>query len=184
MGPQMTAAVIENALALLGEAVVYHTDIELLIVGGAAGMITGLFPSTRTTSDCDVMLYMPAEAMVAVEVAAEEIAVQLGLSRDWLNSNVQLRLDALPDDWIRRRVLIGHWGRLRIFAASRVDLIAMKILAGRGRDIDDLRSLQLRSDDLPFLNNYLEKLPEKGTRPPEVAAAIELLAAWGRNIRD
>ncbi len=67
------------------------------------------------------MLYVPPEAMVAVEVAAQEIAVQLGLSPDWLNSNVQLRLDALPDDWMWRRVLIGHWGRLRIFAASRVD---------------------------------------------------------------
>jgi len=180
----MTAAVIENALALLGEAVVYHTDIELLIVGGAAGMITGLFPSTRTTSDCDVMLYMPAEAMVAVEVAAEEIAVQLGLSRDWLNSNVQLRLDALPDDWIRRRVLIGHWGRLRIFAASRVDLIAMKILAGRIRDVEDLRSLQLRTDDLAFLHSYLDGLPEKGTRPPEVKAAVSLLTLLKTTIRD
>lgn len=53
----------------------------------------------------------------------------------------------------------------------------MKILAGRGRDIDDLRSLQMRSHDLPFLNGYLELLPQKGTRAPQVAAAIELLAA-------
>lgn len=171
----MNTPAVERALEKLGERFSYHTEVELLLVGGAAGMLTGLLPPARTTTDCDVMAYVPEHAMAAVENAAEQVATELGLPATWLNSNVQLRRDALPDDWQTRRVLIGTWGQLRVFAVSRVDLIAMKVLAGRAQDLEDIRSMKPRPDDVEFVRRYLDGLPAKGTTPEQVAEAREVL---------
>lgn len=171
----MNATAVERAFEKLGERFSYHTEVELLLVGGAAGMLTGLLPPARTTTDCDVMAYVPEDAMGAVENAAEQVARELGLAATWLNSNVQLRRDALPDDWQTRRVWIGTWGQLRVFAVSRVDLIAMKVLAGRAQDLEDIRSMKLRPDDVEFVRRYLDGLPAKGTTPEQIAEAREVL---------
>ena len=171
----MNTGAVERALEKLGERFSYHTEVELLLVGGAAGMLTGLLPPGRTTTDCDVMAFVPEAAMGAVELAARQVAGELGLAATWLNSNVQLRRDALPDDWQRRRVWIGTWGQLRVFAVSRVDLIAMKVLAGRVQDLEDIRSMRPRSDDVEFVRRYLDGLPVKGTTPEQVDEAREVL---------
>lgn len=111
----------------------------------------------------------------AMEVFAAEVAAELGLAETWLNSDVQLRRDALPDGWETRRTLIGSWGQLRVFAVSRIDLIAMKVLAGRAQDLEDIRSMRLRRDDVEFVGRYLDGLPAKGTAPEQIAEARELL---------
>ena len=171
----MNASAVEQALSTLGKRFSHHTEVELLLVGGAAGMLTGLLPPARTTIDCDVMVYVPEDAMGAVESAALQVAGELGLGETWLNSNVQLRRDALPDDWETRRILIGTWGRLRVFAVSRIDLIAMKVLAGRPQDLEDIHSMKPRRDDVEFVRRYLDGLPAKGTMLNEIAEARELL---------
>jgi hypothetical protein len=175
-GP-MNTTVIELALQRLGETFIYHADVELLLVGGAAGMVTGVLPPSRTTTDCDVMVCAPARAMEAVERAAEVVAAEMGLSERWLNSDVQIRLDALPDGWESRRVLAGSWGRLRVWAASRVDLIAMKVLAGRAQDLEDLRVLRVRQDDVVFVRRYLDAVGLKGAAAEQIADAVELLTS-------
>lgn len=171
----MDTTAVEQALEKLGERFSYHTDVELLLVGGAAGMLTGLLPSARTTADCVVMAYLPEDAMAAVEMAAEQVSKELGLAPTWLNSNVQIRRDALPHGWLTRRLWIGTWGQLRVFAVSRIDLIAMKVLAGRAQDLEDIRSMKPRSDDIAFVRHYLDGLPVKGTTPAQIAEAREVL---------
>lgn len=173
----MNTSTVEHALRRLGEFLEYHTEIELLLVGGAAGMITGLFGRGHVTTDCDVMKYNPEEAMGAVEQAAELVGNELGLAPDWLNSHVQLRADALPDGWKKRQVLVGVFGKLRVSAASRPDLIAMKVLAGRDQDIGDLQELRIREDDVEFVRRYLDTLAAKGTAQEQIDGAYELLDA-------
>lgn len=178
----MNTTAVERALEKLGERFSYHTEVELLLVGGAAGMLTGLLPPARTTTDCDVMAYVPEDAMGAVEHAAEQVARELGLGANWLNSSVQLRRDALPDDWRKRRVWIGTWGRLNVYAVSRVDLIAMKVLAGRAQDLEDIMSMKPRADDVEFVKRYLDGLATKGTTADQIAEAREVLGSL--EIRD
>lgn len=153
----------------------YHCDIEILLVGGAAGMVTGVLAANRVTTDCDVMVYIPADAMATVELAAERVAEEMSLSRTWLNSDVQIRLDALPDGWEQRKIYVGMYGRLRVFAASRPDLIAMKVLAGRDQDIDDIQAMRIRRDDMEFVRGFLDSLSPKRTKPEQIEEARSLL---------
>lgn len=112
-----------------------------------------------------------------IEQAARAVATEMGLPEHWLNSDVQLRIDALHSDWRQRRVLVDAFGRLRVFAASRPDLIAMKILAGRPQDLEDLQSMKLRSDDVIFVRGYLATLAAKGTPQDQIDDALLLLDA-------
>ncbi len=67
---RMDISTLEKALRRLGEVLGDCRDIEMLVVGGAAGMITGLLPPSRVTTDCDIMAYMPEDALAQVELAA------------------------------------------------------------------------------------------------------------------
>lgn len=178
MPDAMNTSTVEQALRRLGEALEYHRDIEILLVGGAAGMVTGALAPNRVTTDCDVMVCIPPDAMSAVELAAERVAEELSLSPTWLNSDVQLRLDALPDGWERRKIPVGAFGRLQVYAASRPDLIAMKALAGRDQDIEDLQAMRIRRDDVEFVSDYLNSLESKGTKPEQIEEARALLESF------
>jgi hypothetical protein len=177
MPDSLDTPIVELALARLGAVLEYHTEIDILLVGGAAGMLTGVLARGRTTTDCDVMVALPPEAMAAIERAAERVAAELGLAPRWLNSDVQIRRDVLPSGWATRKQLISQHGRLRVFAASRPDLIAMKVLAGRAQDIQDLNAMRMRADDKAFVLTYLDELTVGGSNAQEIADARELLEA-------
>lgn len=152
--------------------------IEILVVGGAAGLLTGLLPPSRTTLDCDVMVYAPPTAWHAVEQAAHTVGRELGLPTSWLNSVAQMRIDSLPEGWQDRRILIGQFGRLHVWAISRVDLIAMKFIAHRAQDLEDLMWLKVKADDLGFVERFVQSLRGKRTPAREVEEAIEIIHDW------
>lgn len=129
MNARLSTTAVEQALQRLGERLDYHRDVELLLVGGAAGMVTGVLPAQRTTTDCDVMIYVPPKALAAVELAAEIVASELGL-------------------------------------------------AGRVQDLEDLRALRLRRDDLLFIRRYLDALKARAIRTEQVEEALTLLESW------
>ena len=159
---------IDRALRALGEHLDWHSDVDITLVGGAALMLTGQVDRRRVTTDCDVIDYLPQEAMAAVEIAGEKVADELGLDHDWLNSKVQIRLDTLPDGWKERRIHCRDFGRLRVFALSRPDLIAMKVIANRGQDRQDLDEIKVRHDEAEFVRNYLDGLADKGTKQDQI----------------
>jgi hypothetical protein len=165
------------ALSRLGGAL--HAEspdvVEVLLVGGAAGMLTEVLPSWRTTGDCDVMVHAPEDALGRLCMAAETVAAEMGLPPNWLNTDVQIRRDALPDGWEERAKRVGQWGALRVLAIGRADLIAMKTLAGRAQDLSDLQALRPTADEWMFVRAYLASLPAKGTHPEQIAEALAVL---------
>lgn len=167
---------LQQALQATGEALQYPADVEILIVGGAAGLLTGLLPPARTTFDCDVMVFVPAQAWHAVEQAGRRVAQALNLSPTWLNgeANEMFRY-RLPDGWEARRSHVGRFGRLSAYAVGRTDLIAMKVVAGRPQDREDLAELRPTAAEIEFVGAYLDGLVGRGADPRLIDDARVLL---------
>jgi hypothetical protein len=141
-------------------------------------MLSSLLTASRTTADCDCVLCQPAAALDAVESAARLVAAELGLPENWFNSDARLRADTLPADWRSRAILVGMYGQLHVLAIGRLDLIAMKFIAGRPQDIDDLNALGVDRTDGDFVRKHLESLARLGTPMDQVDEARALLNAW------
>ncbi len=120
---------LDHAITLLCQRFLWHCDVDILIVGGAAGMLTNQLAKGRTTRDCDVIDCAPDAAWQAISDIAVGIGQELGLPKNWFNSDIMIRLDCLPSDWKDRRTWVAQGPRLSVFAVSRPDLIAMKFLA-------------------------------------------------------
>jgi len=174
----LSSVLLRTALARVGALLTGDNDIEILVVGGAAGLLTGVLPPSRTTMDCDVMVYLPANAWHAVEEASHRVGRELGLSTSWLNGVAQLRIDSLPERWQERRVHVGDFDSLRVYAISRLDLIAMKFLAHRAQDLEDLQSLRAIQAEIQFARVFVNGL--RGSRTPrqEIDEALEILDEW------
>lgn len=130
---------------------------NLVVCGGSALAATGLV--LRTTKDVDVVALMdeegvlldPAPLPLALVNAAHEVALDLGLSPDWLNNGPSsgdgglFRL-GLPQGFVERLtwVIIGE--RLTVGFISRYDQIHFKLYAAvdqsGGYHASDLRELQ------------------------------------------
>ena len=168
---------ILKALERTGRLLDWPDPVEILLVGGAAGMTTGLFDETRNTQDCDVMCCVPSEATNAIIEAATQVAQEMSISRTWLNTQVQ-QLNILPDGWHTRRQKVGDFGKLHIFAAGRLDLLAMKFYANRTIDREDIVMMKPRLDELAFVQTYLNML-----RVPSRQADLDQVTAALRRVR-
>ncbi|MFJ2081196.1 hypothetical protein ACIOBK_01490 [Micromonospora chokoriensis] len=92
------------------------------------------YDAKRVTRDVDAM-FVP-HGVVLDEARA--VADELGLPPWWLNEQASVYVSG-KDDPGKRRVF-DHPG-LRVMAASPEHIFAMKALAARTRDVDDLRAL-------------------------------------------
>jgi hypothetical protein len=176
---------IRDALALLGNSNRLRSETEITIVGGAAGVLTGLLPALWATSDVDSIAFQLPESRDDVLEAAAEVARSHQLPADWLNDWSGLFAWTLPDGWEDRRVHVGEFGRLRVYAVGRLDLITMKFLAHRQRDIEHLDKLNVTSRDIEQVSSNLQLLQGQyplGQFPSEagkIAMAQQYLRAWG-----
>ena len=126
-------AELERAFAALGERLARRGVVaDVFVVGGAAMALA--YDATRVTRDVDAR-FVPHGVVVD---EARQVARDLGLPPWWLNEQATTYISG-KDDPGKRRVLrsSGAAGDGRITRAR----FAMKALAARTRDIDDLRLL-------------------------------------------
>lgn len=169
---------ILKALVQVGEHIEQDQPIEILLIGGAAGIITGELPGERTTLDCDVIDVVPPKALDRVEQAAREVAREMGLPEGWLSSQAQ-QLNILPDGWRQRRIHIGTFRGLHVYAIGRQDLLATKCYANRPQDREDIYTMGPRADELALVRTYLNMLrvPSREANLDQVDAALRFVAA-------
>ena len=126
-------AELERAFTALGERLARRGVVaDIFVVGGAAMALA--YDAYRVTRDVDAR-FVP-HGVVLEE--ARRVADDLGLPPWWLNEQATAYISG-KDDPGKRRVF-DHPG-LRVMAASPEHVFAMKALAARTRDVDDLRVL-------------------------------------------
>jgi hypothetical protein len=124
---------LERAFTALGERLARRGVVaDIFIVGGAAMALA--YDANRVTRDVDAR-FVPHGI---VHEEAMRVADDLGLPRWWLNEQASVYISD-KDDTGKRRVF-DHPG-LRVMAASPHHIFAMKALAARARDVEDLRLL-------------------------------------------
>lgn len=164
-------------------ATAYHMQwdgkpVEILLIGGAGAMLTGLLRSERVTQDCDVIDYQPEDGQQAVLAAAAKVAAKRGLPEKWLNSKA-MGMNILPDGWRSRRILIKKFDKLWIYGPSKVDMLVMKFYANRPQDREDIFDMDPAPNELVMVHRYLDmmRVPSKQANLDQVASAFKLLDA-------
>ncbi len=94
------------------------------------------WPTTRAGATRDIDAVFEPHGIVLEE--AQAVAAELGLPRWWLNEQASSYVAAGGDPTAPR--VFDHPG-LRVSAASPEHLLAMKVLAARRRDAEDIRFL-------------------------------------------
>lgn len=170
---------VREALSALGRKLAdeKRPKITLLICGGAALSISGLL--TRTTSDVDVLGRTKASSQLQTPPewlwdCAAEVAMVLGLERNWLNDAVSvLSSMGLPKGIIERATRQNFGPSLDIAVASRLDLIALKSFAAidptsRRQHLEDLVDLHPDQTEMEFAAAWLLDRPSS----PEFRRAV------------
>lgn len=159
--------------------------IEILLVGGTAGMLIGQLPPHRITQDCDIMHCSPIESQRAVLLATEKVAFEKGLPKNWLNTQA-MSMNILPDGRHSRRVHIKQFEKLSVYAVSRRDLLAMKFYANRPQDRQDILEMHPNPKEIDCVRKYLNMLrvPSRQADLDQVVSALKLLDAMEKLINE
>jgi predicted nucleotidyltransferase len=131
--PLLDRMAIEDAFRRLGDRLARRGVVADLYVFGGAAMALA-YDSRRSTRDIDAV-FRP-HGVVLDEARA--VADELGLPQWWLNE--QASAYVAPGGDVNAPRVFDHPG-LRVSAASPEHLLAMKVLAARRRDADDIRFL-------------------------------------------
>lgn len=153
--PKLGNDIILQALKRVGQRLSSPTSVRILIVGGAAAVLTKQLPAAWTTSDVDVMQFDPPREIDHILDVAGQVGRELSLPPLWLNSEVGLWRSSLADGWKSRQVRVGVFGALEVNAISRKDLVAMKFMAHRPEDLQHLRLMALSREEFDFVHEYL-----------------------------
>jgi len=132
--PLLDRAAIEDAFRRLGDRLARRGVVADIYVFGGAAMALA-YDARRSTRDIDAV-FIKEHGLVQDEARA--VADELGLPRWWLNEQASAYV-APGGDAAARRVF-DHPG-LRVSAASPEHLLAMKVLAARRRDAEDISFL-------------------------------------------
>jgi len=131
--PLFDRARIQDLFRRLGERLQRKGVVgEVYVIGGAAMALA--YDARRATRDIDAVII--SHGIVLEEARA--LATELGLPQWWLNE--QASVYAAPGRDADAALTFDHPG-LRVSTASPEHLLAMKAMAARRRDVDDLRLL-------------------------------------------
>jgi hypothetical protein len=142
----------DDLLRALGEQLATQNErFTIAVVGGSALLALGL--TSRATRDVDVLAIVDGDELTSAQPlpaalvgAAQTVARDFGLSKDWLNPGPTSLLDlGLPEGFLERAQHRHYGPGLEVLFASRVDQIHLKLYAtvdqGAGKHLKDLQAL-------------------------------------------
>jgi predicted nucleotidyltransferase len=108
---------------------------QVVIIGGAAMILH--FGASRATQDVDAVLLSGEQSELRDAIRA--VAQENGLPEDWMSDAVKGFAGILPPDYQLRLTLLALPLRnLQLYALGLPEQVAMKIVALRERDLQDL----------------------------------------------
>jgi hypothetical protein len=111
---------------------------DIIIVGGAAMILH--FGARRATRDVDMLLLRGD--ITELRQAIKTVAQQDDLPEDWMSDAAKGFADILPPDFYHRLTPLAlPLQRLRVYVLGRPEQTAMKIVALREQDLEDLELL-------------------------------------------
>ena len=113
-----------------------RTRVQIYVIGGAA--MSMVFDRNRTTKDVDARIDAGHGVLMK---AVEKVARKRGLNRNWLNEEAT---SAIPRQKDRNTQTLYNSPYLTVTGASPKHLLAMKLEAGRDRDMKDVKILMKR----------------------------------------
>jgi hypothetical protein len=125
----------------------------------------------------DALKVIPPGQWDRLQDAAAEVGREMGLPADWLNRDAGLFAEALPSDWEIRRVDVGRFGALQVWAIGRLDLIAMKFYSHRYQDREHLAIMHVTKEELEFVLQYLDSLTARAD-PGKLEMARHMARNW------
>lgn len=157
-------ALLERALELLAfrlRANGVKEATHLVVCGGSALILTGLVP--RATRDVDIVAMLRSGHLASPEPlppellkAANEVAADLGLNKEWLNNGPSKDIGGLFQmglpNGLQERLIKKEYGELlSVYFISRIDQIFFKLYAAvdrGGYHITDLLALNPNAEEL------------------------------------
>ncbi len=163
--PELDRDAIIRALRRLAERLAFRGVVADLYVFGGAAMALA-YDTRRSTRDIDALV----EPHGVVFAEAASVALELGLPTWWLNEQASAYVSRAADP--AAPLVFDHPG-LRVHAASPRHLLAMKVMASRRRDGEDIallaQQLGLTTTDQVFAA-CAEVFPDE--TPPERARLL------------
>ena len=130
--------------------------VKYVTIGGIAAILHGV---PRATFDLDILIEATPEnaqrlldalleaglGTATMTTADEILAHEITIFRDRVSVDVQTKTPGIvfSEVWDRREAM--KHGRTSFYVLSRDDLIASKLAAGRSKDLEDVRLLQLET---------------------------------------
>lgn len=144
--------------------------VRIIIGGGGAMLLAHGF--SLSTTDIDGI---PARGFTAQELDpfVKEVADELHLSKDWLNTYFVTFTHVLPKDYESRLELVLSSHHLEVLALSKTDLLLMKCFAGRQKDRIHARELIRGGADISAVETQIENLLKLGI--PKAQQALDFL---------
>ena len=137
-----------------------RTRAQIYIVGGAAMSLA--FDRERTTRDVDARIDTGLSRLVE---AVRKVGRRHGLGDTWLNDQATT---AIPRSADRRSETLYSSPHLTVTGASARHLLAMKLLAARGKDREDVavlaKHLKLK-ESADAIRIYKELFPDEKLKP-------------------
>lgn len=160
---KLNKTLIKAALQRLDELA--FKPFELIIGGGAAMLYC--YNSPLRTWDIDAI---PKRITYPeIQTLIHQVAEQLHLPQDWLNTWYSSFTHTLPKDFAHRLKQIFKGKKLQGFVLGPEDMLILKCCAHRAKDISHARILVQNHADSAMVMKHLESLWKKKILPDEQA---------------
>ncbi len=133
---------------------------QLLIGGGAAMALAYNLP--LATADVDGLVFRSEITQSELTPLVHKVADELHLPKDWLNSHFNTFLYALPQDYSNRITSVYDGKNLKAFALGREDMVILKCMAGRDKDLPHAKALMKQSVDRKIVEKQIQVLMDRG----------------------